>query len=96
MHGRPSPSCSSCSARSSRAPASSQSVHAFEKDPLSLWLFLAHDGRSLRVRRRSACSASRGEAVQAGDEEFESLTSKEAAYYFNNVLMLSRRCSSRT
>jgi len=62
-----------------------QSVHAFEADPVSLWLFLsmiigslAAAGVGLLLRYQTF----------AGNDEFESLTSKEAAYYFNNVIML--------
>ncbi|MBA4370941.1 MAG: cytochrome C assembly protein [Coriobacteriaceae bacterium] len=62
-----------------------QSVHAFEEDPLSFWLFMAMmlgalfaGGGGLFVRWERF----------KGADEFESLTSKEAAYYFNNVLML--------
>ena len=62
-----------------------QSVHAFEADPVSLWLFLgmivgslAAAGIGLLMRWKTF----------DGNDEFESLTSKEAAYYFNNVIML--------
>jgi cytochrome c-type biogenesis protein CcmF len=62
-----------------------QSVHAFEADPVSLWLFLSMIIGSL-------AAASFGLLVRwstfEGNDEFESLTSKEAAYYFNNVIML--------
>lgn len=61
-----------------------QSVHAFEKDNLSLWLFLA-------IIFGSVIVAIIGLAIRwkefSGDDEFESLTGREAAYYFNNVLM---------
>ena len=64
-----------------------QSVHAFQADPLSFWLSLRlHDHRAARRRRRRALWL-RWETFE-GNDEFESLTSKEAAYYFNNVLML--------
>jgi cytochrome c-type biogenesis protein CcmF len=60
-------------------------VHAFEKDPLSFWLFLSMMVLSLAAglggllwRRKSFQSPS----------DFESLLSKDASYYFNNVLML--------
>ncbi|MDH4139861.1 MAG: cytochrome c biogenesis protein CcsA [Coriobacteriia bacterium] len=62
-----------------------QSVHAFEEDPLSAWLFgamivlpivLAAIGLVVRSEQFS------------GADEFESLTSKESSYYFNNVFML--------
>ena len=62
-----------------------QSVHAFEADPVSLWLFLfmivgsiVAAGVGLFMRWETF----------SGNDEFESLTSKEAAYYFNNVIML--------
>jgi cytochrome c-type biogenesis protein CcmF len=62
-----------------------QSVHAFEADPVSLWLFLSMIIGSL-------AAASIGLLMRwktfEGNDEFESLTSKEAAYYFNNVIML--------
>ena len=62
-----------------------QSVHAFQADPLSLYLFgfmilapVAAAGIGLWLRGDSF----------AGNDEFESLTSREAAYYFNNLLMV--------
>ncbi|MCL2503812.1 MAG: cytochrome c biogenesis protein CcsA [Coriobacteriia bacterium] len=62
-----------------------QSVHAFQPDSFSTWLFgfmiagpLVFIGLGLVLRWKSF----------AGNDEFESLTSKESAYYFNNVLML--------
>ena len=62
-----------------------QSVHAFEADPVSLYLFLSMIIGSLAV-------AGVGLLLRwkdfEGNDEFESLTSKEAAYYFNNVIML--------
>lgn len=61
-----------------------QSVHAFEKDNLSLWLFLG-------IIFGSVIVAAIGLAIRwkefSTEEEFESLTGREAAYYFNNVLM---------
>jgi cytochrome c-type biogenesis protein CcmF len=63
-----------------------QSVHAFERDPVSLYLFgfmiiapLVAAAIGLRARWDDF----------AGEDEFESLTGKEAAYYFNNVIMLT-------
>ncbi|TLM89637.1 MAG: cytochrome C assembly protein, partial [Actinobacteria bacterium] len=61
-----------------------QSVHAFEKDPFSLYLFL--------FMMIGALVATIGGMIWRGetfdsDDEFESLTSKEAAYYINNVIM---------
>ena len=62
-----------------------QSVHAFESDPVSLYLFLA-------MIIASVAAAVIGLFIRykdfAGNDEFESLTGKEAAYYFNNVIML--------
>ncbi len=62
-----------------------QSVHAFEKDPFSLYLFLGMILGSLIVTVGGMWW--RGKTFE-GHDEFESLTAKEAAYYFNNVLML--------
>jgi cytochrome c-type biogenesis protein CcmF len=62
-----------------------ESVHAFEKDFLSLGLFLAMMVIALLVGLGGL--AMRAATFRSRDE-FESLTSKEAAYYFNNVLML--------
>ncbi len=62
-----------------------QSVHAFQADSFSTYLFgfmifgpLVALAAGLFVRGNSF----------DGNDDFESLTSKEAAYYFNNVLML--------
>lgn len=61
-----------------------QSVHAFAPDELSTWLFLAMILGSVIV-------AANGLALRwkdyTGDDEFDSLTGREAGYYFNNVLM---------
>jgi cytochrome c-type biogenesis protein CcmF len=61
------------------------SVHTFGADPWSLWLFLsmmvaaiAVPAIGLYIRRDQF----------AGADDFESLTSKESSYYFNNVIML--------
>ena len=66
-----------------------QSVHAFEGDPVSLVLFGALIGLSvlagivgLVVRWRSF-----GPAAE-GSDDVESMVSKDAAYYFNNVIMV--------
>ncbi|MDR3687168.1 MAG: cytochrome c biogenesis protein CcsA [Coriobacteriia bacterium] len=61
------------------------SVHAFEPDPVSQWLFLAMI--IVAVLLPLALLIWRWKTF-AGNDEFESLTSKEAAYYFNNVIML--------
>jgi len=62
-----------------------QSVHAFAPDIISLIFFLGMILGSL-----IACGVGlwlRWDTF-AGNDEFESLTSKEAAYYFNNLIML--------
>jgi cytochrome c-type biogenesis protein CcmF len=61
-----------------------ESVHAFEKDPLSLYLFLTLILGSLIAGL--AGMIWRRETFKSVDE-FESLTSRDAAYYFNNVIM---------
>lgn len=62
-----------------------QSVHAFAPDLVSLIFFLGMILGSLVV-------AGIGLGIRwesfAGNDEFESLTSREAAYYFNNLIML--------
>jgi cytochrome c-type biogenesis protein CcmF len=64
---------------------SDSSVHSFAPDNISLWLFLF-------MIVASITSAGIGLIMRwdtfSGNDEFESLTSKEAAYYFNNVIML--------
>lgn len=60
------------------------SVHAFEKDNFSLYLFLFMIVASVVVTVGGVIW--RGTTFE-GAEEFESLTSKEAAYYINNVIM---------
>jgi len=62
-----------------------QSVHAFAPDQLSLALFLTM--LVLAVAVPLGLLAWRWKTF-AGNDEFESMTSKEAAYYFNNVIML--------
>ncbi|MDO4290721.1 MAG: cytochrome c biogenesis protein CcsA [Eggerthellaceae bacterium] len=66
-----------------------QSVHAFEGDPVSLVLFLAlivlsllAGAVGLLVRRKSFG------AVSPSDEDIDSLVSKDAAYYVNNLIMV--------
>jgi cytochrome c-type biogenesis protein CcmF len=61
-----------------------QSVHAFAPDNLSLWLFLFMIVGSIAA---AAVGIGMRWETFAGNDEFESLTSKEAAYYFNNVIM---------
>ncbi len=62
-----------------------QSVHAFEQDPVSLWWFLSMMIVCLVVAL--VALALRRDAFR-GNDDFTSLTSKEASYYFNNVIML--------
>ena len=62
-----------------------QSVHAFEKDPVSLVLFLTMIVGSVAA---AAFGLWYRWETFAGNDEFESLTSKEAAYYYNNVIMV--------
>lgn len=66
-----------------------QSVHAFEGDPVSLVLFLALIILSvlvgivgLVIRWKSFGPA------QGGEDAIENMASKDAAYYFNNVIMV--------
>ena len=66
-----------------------QSVHAFEGDPVSLVMFGALIVLSLLagivgllVRRKSFGAA------DAADDDIESMASKEAAYYVNNLIMV--------
>lgn len=66
-----------------------QSVHAFEGDPVSLVMFGALIVLSLLagivglvVRRKSFGAA------DAADDDIESMVSKEAAYYVNNLIMV--------
>ena len=62
-----------------------QSVHAFEGDPVSLTLF----GSLIAV---SVLAGIVGLVIRwksfAGEEGMESLVSRDAAYYFNNVIMI--------
>lgn len=66
-----------------------QSVHAFEGDPVSLWLF----GALITV---SVLAGIAGLAVRwsrfgpdtEGGDVVENMISKDAAYYFNNVIMI--------
>jgi cytochrome c-type biogenesis protein CcmF len=61
------------------------SVHSFAPDPVSLVLFL---GMIVGAILAAAIGLWLRWDSFAGNDEFESLTSKEAAYYFNNVIML--------
>lgn len=62
-----------------------QSVHAFQGDPVSLYLFLSMVIAPIVIAIWGVMT--RGEEFATSDE-FDSLTSKDAAYYFNNVIML--------
>ena len=62
-----------------------QSVHAFSPDQVSLYLFMTMIVLALAVPLGLLVWHWK---TFAGNDEFESLTSKEAAYYFNNVIML--------
>jgi cytochrome c-type biogenesis protein CcmF len=62
-----------------------QSVHAFQRDAWSLGIFLAM--MVLAIVAAAVGLYFRNKEF-SGDDEFESLTSKEASYYFNNVIML--------
>jgi len=62
-----------------------QSVHAFEADPVSQYLFLTMIVVAVALPLLLLWWRWK---TFAGNDEFESLTSKEAAYYFNNVIML--------
>ena len=62
-----------------------QSVHAFEQDQLSFWLFLI---MMIVVLAAGVVGVLWRSKEFAARDEFESLTSKDASYYFNNVLML--------
>ena len=63
-----------------------QSVHAFQEDPLSFWLFLTMMVASLAVMAIGVY-VRRADLASDGDG-FEHLFSKEGSYYFNNVIML--------
>ncbi len=62
-----------------------QSVHAFEADPVSLYLFLAMIVSAVLAAGIGLWARW---ANFGGNDEFDSLTGKEAAYYFTNVIML--------
>jgi cytochrome c-type biogenesis protein CcmF len=63
-----------------------QSVHAFEEDPLSFWLFLLMMIGSLAAM--SAGVIYRRKQLASEADGFERIISKEGSYYFNNVIML--------
>ncbi|MHB1340708.1 MAG: heme lyase CcmF/NrfE family subunit [Coriobacteriia bacterium] len=62
-----------------------QSVHAFQEDPLSFWLFLGMMVGSLLVVVVGIVI--RWDSLKGADE-FEKVFSKEGSYYFNNLIML--------
>lgn len=63
-----------------------QSVHAFEQDPLSFWLFLSMMVGSIAAMGIGV--ATRWSALRTESDSFERIVSKEGSYYFNNVIML--------
>ncbi|MCK8114710.1 heme lyase CcmF/NrfE family subunit [Anaerosoma tenue] len=63
-----------------------QSVHAFQEDPLSFWLFLLMMIGSIAVM--AAGVIMRRNRLSSEADGFEQIMSKEGSYYFNNVLML--------
>lgn len=63
-----------------------QSVHAFEQDPLSFWLFLLMMIGSLAAM--SIGVVARWKGITSDRDGFEHVFSKEGSYYFNNVIML--------
>ena len=66
-----------------------ESVHAFTGDPVSLYLFGVLIVLSLVVAAGGVITRWKSFApVNASDEELGSLMSRDAAYYFNNVIMV--------
>ncbi len=66
-----------------------QSVHAFEGDPVSLALFGALIVLSISVGIVGLAIRWKGFASDtAGGDDVENMVSKDAAYYFNNVIMI--------
>ena len=66
-----------------------QSVHAFEGDPVSLALFGALIALSVLVGIVGLALRWKSFASDvAGDDDIENMVSKDAAYYFNNVIMI--------
>jgi cytochrome c-type biogenesis protein CcmF len=63
-----------------------QSVHAFEQDPLSFWLFLIMMIGSLGAMAFGVWR--RWGDITSEQDGFEHVFSKEGSYYFNNVIML--------
>ncbi len=66
-----------------------QSVHAFEGDPVSLFLFGALIVLSVVAGIVGLIVRNKSFAPKPGDaDEVESMVSRDAAYYFNNVIMV--------
>ena len=63
-----------------------QSVHAFEEDPLSFWLFLTMIVGALVAMGVGV--AKRNKSLTSEHDDFERVMSKEGSYYLNNVIML--------
>ena len=63
-----------------------QSVHAFNEDPLSFWLFLTMMVGSLAAAAIGV--GIRWKSLTSENDGFERVVSKEGSYYFNNVIML--------
>ncbi|MDO8848002.1 MAG: cytochrome c biogenesis protein CcsA [Coriobacteriia bacterium] len=63
-----------------------QSVHAFQEDPLSFWLFLIMMVGSLLAMAVGVIL--RKDRLTSDSDGFERIFSKEGSYYFNNVIML--------
>jgi len=63
-----------------------QSVHAFQEDPLSFWLFLLMMIGSLAAM--AIMVGTRWKSITSESDGFERIVSKEGSYYFNNVIML--------
>ncbi len=62
------------------------SVHAFEQDPLSFWLFLSMMAAVMASALVGVLIRARG--LLSESDGFERIFSKEGSYYFNNVIML--------
>lgn len=63
-----------------------QSVHAFNEDSLSFWLFLSMMVGSLLAMGIGVLV--RWKDLRSDGDGFERIISKEGSYYFNNVIML--------
>ena len=65
-----------------------ESVHAFEGDPVSLVLFLALIVLSLVAGVVGLMLRRKSFGVATESDDFDSMASKEAAYYVNNLIMI--------